>query len=59
MCLLNREWYQRQLARALDGDIELALALCGQVRRAARADLARVGDVLPDERQILVVYLAF
>ena len=40
-------------------DIELALALRGQVRRTARADLARVGDVLPDERQILVVDLAF
>lgn len=58
MGLLNGERYQRQLPRSLDGDVQLALPLGGQVRGSARADLARVRDVLTYERQILVVYLA-
>src|SRR5919199_888682 len=48
---------QRDLAGVLDGDGDLALVLDGQPGHPAGADLAALGDELPQGRGVLVVDL--
>src|SRR5688572_33081018 len=48
-------WQQRQIPGALDRGRELALVERLGARDAARDDLAHLGDVLLERRQILVV----
>src|ERR1700710_2019466 len=46
---------QRDLAGVLDGDGDLALVLDGEPGHPAGADLAALGDELPQGRGVLVV----
>src|SRR5207253_4883041 len=52
---IRHVWNQRNLARALDGGLQLALVHRARARDAPRQDLAALGDERADQLHVLVV----